>query len=108
MPELRPGNRSEPTKMGSSLALLVFAVGICGLFFLDRDTSARTSKALWLPVFWLWINGSRPISAWLGMSLPEESPGQLPATSAVDQLVAGILMLLAIIVIVRRRRNVVF
>jgi len=85
--------------MGSSSALFVFIVVIGGLFFLDRDNSARTSKALWLPVIWLWIDASRPISVWLGMGLQSESP--------VDQLVAGTLIVLGIIVI-GRRKDVIF
>ena len=40
------------------VATLVFLVGILGLFALDRDSRDRTSKALWLPVFWLMIIGS--------------------------------------------------
>ena len=53
--------------MGTPLALLICHLGVAGLFFLDRDKSVRNSKALWLPVIWLWIVGSRPVSAWLGM-----------------------------------------
>jgi hypothetical protein len=90
--------------MNPSLALLLFVVGICGLFFLDRDKYVRPSKAVWLPVIWLWINGSRPVSTWLGMGVQlNESPGQLPDTSFLDQAVAGSLLLLGIIVIARRR-----
>jgi exopolysaccharide production protein ExoQ len=88
------------------IATVLFAVGIAGLFWLDRDGSVRTSKALWLPVIWLSINGSRSVSAWLGMGVPQEIPGQLPATSLLDQLVAGTLMLLGAIVLIRRRRDV--
>jgi exopolysaccharide production protein ExoQ len=80
--------------MGSTLALFVFIVGITGLFFLDRDKSVRTSKALWLPVIWLWINGSRSISAWLGNG-PQ-------ADSTIDQFMAGILILFSIVVLGRR------
>jgi O-antigen ligase len=90
----------------SSFALFAFIVGIGGLFFLDRDNSARTSKALWLPAAWLWIHASRPPHYWLGMSLPKESPGQLPPTSPLDQFVAGLLILFGIVVIRRRRRQV--
>jgi len=85
--------------MGSSIALCVFIVVITGLFFLDRDNSVRTSKALWLPVIWLWINGSRSISAWLGVGSQSDSP--------IDELVAGTLIVLGIIVI-GRRRDVIF
>ena len=50
-----------------TLALVVCIIGIGGLFFLDRDKSVRPSPALWLPVIWLWIVGSRPVSFWLGI-----------------------------------------
>jgi exopolysaccharide production protein ExoQ len=92
--------------MPPPLASLLFAIGIAGLFYLDRDSSARPSKALWLPVIWLAINGSRPVSAWLGMSPPPTIPGQLPQTSLLDQAVAGSLMLLAAIVLIRRGSDV--
>jgi len=93
--------------MDSSVALVAYAIGIAGLFILDRDNSERPSKALWLPVIWLWINGSRPLSFWLGMSMPREIPGQLPATSLLDQLVAVTLIFLGVIVVRRRRREAI-
>ena len=84
--------------MSPSTAPILFALGIAGLFFLDRDTSTHTSKALWLPVMWLWIVGSRPVSAWLGMStgtletqLVDGSP--LDRTIFLILLVSGILVL---------------
>jgi len=92
--------------MPPQIATILFAVGIAGLFWLDRDDSVRTSKALWLPIIWLSIAGSRSVSAWLGMGAPQEIPGQPPATSLLDQLVAATLMLLGIIVLIRRARDV--
>jgi exopolysaccharide production protein ExoQ len=94
--------------MGSSIALFVFIVGIVGLFFLDRDNSVRPSKALWLPVIWMWIYGSRPISVWLGLSPLTESTTSPAASSLLDQLVAVILMVFGIFVIGHRRRDVIF
>jgi exopolysaccharide production protein ExoQ len=94
--------------MDSSIALFVFIIGIVGLFFLDRDNSVRTSKALWLPVIWMWIYGSRPISVWLGISPLTESSTGPPAGSLLDQLVALILMVFAIIVLGHRGRAVIF
>jgi len=88
------------------IATVLFAVGIAGLFWLDRDGSVRVSKPLWLPVIWLSTNGSRSVSAWLGMGAPMEIPGQPPATSLLDQLFAGTLMLSGVIVLIRRRRDV--
>lgn len=92
--------------MPPQIATVLFAVGIAGLFWLDRDDSVRVSKALWLPVIWLLLNGSRSPSAWLGMGPGREIPGQLPPTSLLDQIVAGTLILIGAIVLIRRRRDV--
>jgi exopolysaccharide production protein ExoQ len=89
-----------------SVATILFAIGIAGLFWLDRDGSVRTSKGIWLPVIWLWIGNSRSVSVWLGVDLPTQVPGQLPASSQLDQLVAFALMLFGVIVLIRRRRRV--
>jgi exopolysaccharide production protein ExoQ len=90
-------------KVPPQIAAVLFAVGIAGLFYLDRGGSARPSKALWLPVIWLSTDGSRPVSAWLGMGGGYEVPGQLPPTSLLDQVVAGSLILLGIVVVIHRR-----
>lgn len=87
--------------MNPSLATLICACGIAGLFYLDRDNSLRTSKALWLPVIWIWINGSRSVSSWLGVS-PTGGNSQLDG-SPVDAAVFGILSALTIGVLIRRR-----
>jgi len=91
--------------MNPSLATCFFIVGIAGLFYLDRNSSERSSKSLWLPVFWLSTNGSRPVSVWLGIA-PMDVPGQLPASSSLDQLVAATVMGLGTIVLLRRSRDV--
>jgi len=88
------------------IASLLFTIGIVGLFYLDRDDAARPSRALWLPVLWLAVNGSRPLSAWLEISPPATIQGQLPTQSSLDQLFAGSLMLLGVITLIRRRWDV--
>jgi O-antigen ligase len=92
--------------MNSSLALGLYIAGIAGLLYLDRDKSVRASKALWLPVIWLSIAGSRSVSAWLGMGPGRGTAGQVPPTSMLDQVLAASLMLLGTIVLVRRGRVV--
>jgi exopolysaccharide production protein ExoQ len=92
--------------MGAPLALLICSLGVAGLFFLDRDKSVRNSKALWLPVIWLWIVGSRPVSAWLGMG--GGSAGTLASTldgSPLDAAVFGILVLAGVAVLFNRKRK---
>jgi exopolysaccharide production protein ExoQ len=92
--------------MNPSLASLVYACGIAGLFYLDRDKDVRTSKALWLPVLYLWIIGSRPISAWLGNT--SSSDTQLEG-SPIDAAFFGLLLVAAVCVLVHRwRRTLIF
>ncbi len=55
--------------MPPTIATLVFTLGVTGFFLFDRDRKAQTSLALWIPVFWLLINGSRSLSLWLGGQL---------------------------------------
>ena len=93
--------------MPPQIATVLFAVGIAGLFWLDRDHSVRTSKALWLPVIWLSIAGSRsPSPPGSGWAWQTEIPGQLPESSLLDQLLAGSLMLFGLIVLIRRGKEV--
>ncbi len=95
--------------MGSTLACIICALGIAGLFYLDRDKHAGNSKALWLPVIWLWIIGSRPASTWLGIWLGiGETAGQgLDAQldgSPTDALIfIGLLAAAAAVLLGRRR-----
>jgi exopolysaccharide production protein ExoQ len=86
--------------MNPTLASLICACGISGLFYLDRDKSVPASKALWIPVIWLWIVGSRPVSEWLGVT-PTNANVQLDG-SPVDAAVFGVLLAAAIGVLVRR------
>jgi exopolysaccharide production protein ExoQ len=88
-------------RMSPSLASLVCACGIAALFFLDRDNSVHTSKGLWLPVAWIWIVGSRPVSSWLGVVPSNEANVQLEG-SPIDSAVFGALLVAAIVVLIFR------
>src|ERR1700683_2854344 len=89
--------------MNPSIATLICVCGIAGLFYLGRDNSLHTSKALWLPVIWMWIVGSRAVSAWLGLT-PTGANVQLEG-SPVDAAVFGVLSVAAIAVLIRRNRR---
>src|SRR5580704_6063851 len=92
--------------MNTTVALIIFSIGIKGLFFLNRDNSVQTSKALWLPVIWLWIIGSRPVSMWLGMGVA--SGNSLDATldgSPMDAAVFGTLLAIGFIVLLFRKKK---
>lgn len=91
--------------MSPSLATVVFAMGIGGLFVLDRDPEARTSKALWIPVLWLLIIGSRPVSQWLQMGPVMDSSDAALDGNSLDALVFGVLMLAGLVVLLTRRQE---
>jgi O-antigen ligase len=84
------------------LALLFLFVGVGYLFFLGRDSSVRTSRALWLCVFWFAINGSRPVTFWLTQSFQASVAVFYADDSSIDQIIAGSLILIGIIVLARR------
>jgi O-antigen ligase len=91
--------------MNSLLALLICVVGIAGLFYLDREKAAHISKAVWLPVIWLAIVGSRPVTAWLGQNTVYMSPDQLLDGSPLDRYIYEILLGLGITVLISRGRR---
>jgi exopolysaccharide production protein ExoQ len=92
--------------MSTTVAFLIFSTGIAGLFFLNRDNSVRTSKALWLPVIWLWIVGSRPVSSWFGIGAT--SGNALDATlngSPMDAAALGALLCIGLLVLLYRKKK---
>jgi exopolysaccharide production protein ExoQ len=86
--------------MARLIATVVFALGIMGLFRLNREPRAQTSTALWIPVMWLFIAASRNVSDWLQMS----SGGSTDYTegSPLDRTVLTLILLLGVIVIISR------
>lgn len=90
------------------IAFLICSAGIAGLFYLDRDNSVQNSRALWLPVAWLWIAGSRPVSSWWGMGgVGGDSIGATLDGSPMDAAVFGALMGAGLIVLFLRRKKTV-
>ena len=91
--------------MSPSLAVVVCICGMAGLFVLERDRSVRTSGALWLPLIWLLIVGSRPVSVWLGAN-PQQTPAQLLEGSPLDRIVYQILLAAGLVVLFTRKKKV--
>ena len=90
----------------------VCIVGIVGLFALERDKEARTSKALWIPVAWLFINCSRPASLWLeafglrGFSVARTAQVYVEG-SPVDAAVFSFLLIAGFIVLAHRTQQLI-
>lgn len=94
--------------MSPQIAIVVYTLGIVGLFALDRERNARTSRVLWIPVVWLWIAGSREVSQWLatlGMGQAgtlSGSPDSYVEGNPIDRAVYTGLLVLGMIVLFRR------
>lgn len=87
--------------MPPAIAAVVFTLGIFGLFRLDR-TEVRTSLALWIPVIWMTLAASRPLSVWLNLAPPPETDIYLEG-SPIDRAVFIALLAIGIVVLVYRR-----
>jgi len=90
----------------AGIATVVYVVGILGLFWLDRDPDSRTSKALWIPVAWLLIAGSRPVSMWLHMAPPTDQTDVYLEGSPVDRFLFTTLLAIGCWVLIMRGRRV--
>jgi O-antigen ligase len=88
------------------IATALCAAGIIALFYLDRDANSRTSKALWIPVMWLLINGSRPVSAWFHFGQATSQEQAYADGNPFDAMVYGILIAAGLLVLSLRSRRV--
>ena len=70
--------------MPPRIAAVFFVLGILGLFALARQVKERASKALWIPVFWLLIAGSRNVGQWLQMTSPMDQDSRYMDGNPVD------------------------
>jgi exopolysaccharide production protein ExoQ len=94
--------------MPPTIATIVFALGVIGFFALDRDRNARTSKGLWIPVVWLLINGSRPVSLWLDShpSMKMQNASQYLDGNPVERFVYSSLLAVGLVILAGRRAQV--
>jgi len=59
--------------MPPQLALILCIFLILYLFILDFKRKSNVSSALWIPLIWIMITGSRFVSQWLNLGVPLES-----------------------------------
>jgi O-antigen ligase len=87
------------------IAAILFTLGILTLFVQERKLSGRASWALWLPMMWLLISGSRHVSEWLN-GTSTMSQEQYLEGSPLDAAVYALLLGAAIIVLISRHQVV--
>lgn len=94
--------------MSQQIATIIAGIVIIGLIVLDRDSEARTSKAIWIPLIYVLIIGSRPVSMWLGDS-PDAVTDAVNGvySSPIDSAVSLALLALGAVTLIVRRKKVV-
>ena len=88
--------------MPSSLATYLCALFVLWLFVSDAKRHPRVSPALWLPIAWACIIGSRSVSFWLGWSGGQMDASGLSEDAPVDKLVYAFLIFGGLVVLIRR------
>src|SRR2546422_4771321 len=88
--------------MPQEIAIIIFALGILGLFLLDLDRKPRVSPALWISIAWMSICASRMVSQWLEGVGRLASPDVLVEGSPLDALIFAGLLAAGLVVLLTR------
>ena len=88
--------------MSPSLALLLWAVLLLGLFCFDPAREPKTSAALWVPVIWLFFLASRSPARWLGFSTVSDAVQDLEDGNPLNRTISLLLILLVLAILFSR------
>lgn len=87
--------------MSAVAAVLTLAL-IAGLFYLEKEKGERTSAGLWIPIAWLLIVSSRPVSMWLHINREITLEDRYTEGSPLDAAYYAVLLVLAVLTLNRR------
>lgn len=87
--------------MPPSIALLLWIILLVGLIWFDPAKVPQTSVALWVPVTWMFIEGSRLPSQWLGDQVGQAAQA-LEEGNPFDRTIYFGLLFLAIGILISR------
>jgi exopolysaccharide production protein ExoQ len=75
----------------SQVALVLTFAFVLFLFWRERRPKVKSSGALWIPIIWLLLSGSRSLGEWFGItpSLSTSEPSPLDAASLFALILAG-------------------
>src|SRR5213592_48682 len=89
--------------MSPHLALWICVLFVLWLFVKDRKLRPMTSAGFWVPLLWVAIIGSRPVSFWLGGGVRIDTPDDYLDGSPLDRNVFLLLIVAGLVVLIRRR-----
>src|SRR5271166_5735841 len=91
--------------MPPNIASLLCLGFIGWIFYRYSERQAGVSSALWIPLAWLFIVSSRPVSLWIGMGQAQNASEQQLDGIPLDSLVFLALIVAGTTVLVRRHVN---
>ncbi|MFX0196081.1 MAG: O-antigen ligase family protein [Candidatus Hodarchaeota archaeon] len=91
--------------MSPPIALLICILFILYLYRIDFKRKPDVSHALWIPLIWMLIIGSRFVSQWLNIGTQLKSPDDYLEGSAIDRMVFMILIMSGLLILSRRKVN---
>jgi exopolysaccharide production protein ExoQ len=86
------------------IASAIVALAIILLSRLNSDKGTRISRWLWLPLTWLVIGGTRPVSEWFAENVQQGA--NYEEGSPLDRTILLLLLTLAVTVLMKRRQKV--
>jgi exopolysaccharide production protein ExoQ len=91
--------------MPPTLALIIWFVLLIGLLYWDPAKESRSSLALWVPLIWMFILGSRLPAQWLEGTVSGPAAQALEEGNPLDRAVFSVLILLALVTLFSRSFN---
>jgi exopolysaccharide production protein ExoQ len=89
--------------MPPTLALVICIFFLLYLFWTDLKKSNGPSNALWIPLIWMFLAGSRYVSSWLNLDTPMMSAEAYSKGSPLDAAIFGLLIAAGVFVSFRRK-----
>ena len=89
------------------LASVLYFIFLVHLFLVERKQNDGTSKALWIPLTWMFLAGSRYVSRWLDLGSTMNAIEAYEEGSSVDRFVFSALIAAGAFVLFRRRFSLV-
>ena len=79
---------------------------IVTLFRMDQSDDRRPSIATWIPFIWLFIESSRPVSAWIHLNVPGNITNEYIDGSPLDRNILTVLLAIGLVFLSRRLKRV--
>jgi exopolysaccharide production protein ExoQ len=88
--------------MPATVALILWFILLMALLHFDPAREPGTSFALWVPVIWMFIVGSRLPSQWFGVVQAGLASAAFEEGNPVDRVIFLIFILLAVVILISR------